>query len=241
MNAKVTYVGIIGNKEQENETITIRRLGVNEQDTYNVDEFLTMMKTEISSRAMPPAAKRHGMKTIAIIGAGPGGLMAAESLARLGYTVDVYDHKPSPARKFLMAGRGGLNITHSEPIDSFLQKYGEAAEFMRPMIGYFTPKICGSGAPNWAKKLLSAHRDASFLKVLNPPSSTLMAWTPEQPQCPHSSPPSLDRMEWKGELAFTTPEQKFIKADATILALGGHHGQNSDLMDHGSTNWKNTT
>ncbi|OIN87457.1 MAG: threonine--tRNA ligase [Alphaproteobacteria bacterium CG1_02_46_17] len=57
MNAKVTYVGIIGNKEQENGTITVRRLGVNEQETYTVDEFLTKMKEEIKTRALPPTPK----------------------------------------------------------------------------------------------------------------------------------------------------------------------------------------
>ena len=56
MNAKVTYVGIIGNKEQEEGTITVRRLGVNTQETFTVDEFLAKMKEEISSRALAPQA-----------------------------------------------------------------------------------------------------------------------------------------------------------------------------------------
>ena len=55
-------------------------------------------------------------RTIAIIGAGPAGLMAAKQAAHLGAQVDIYDRMPSVARKFLMAGRGGLNLTHSEPI-----------------------------------------------------------------------------------------------------------------------------
>ncbi|MGB8315168.1 MAG: NAD(P)/FAD-dependent oxidoreductase, partial [Aestuariivirga sp.] len=56
---------------------------------------------------------------VAVIGAGPSGLMAAEVLARGGAEVTVYDHMPAPARKFLLAGRGGLNLTHSEPLDTF--------------------------------------------------------------------------------------------------------------------------
>ncbi|MDB5642375.1 MAG: aminoacetone oxidase family FAD-binding enzyme, partial [Hyphomicrobiales bacterium] len=63
----------------------------------------------------------------AVIGAGPAGLMAAEEMAKAGLAVTVYDRMPSPARKFLMAGRGGLNLTHSEPLDSFLPRYGAAA------------------------------------------------------------------------------------------------------------------
>jgi predicted flavoprotein YhiN len=57
---------------------------------------------------------------IAVIGAGPAGLMAAERLAAHGLAVTVYDHMPSPARKLLMAGRGGLNVTHSESDDEAL-------------------------------------------------------------------------------------------------------------------------
>lgn len=66
--------------------------------------------------------------------------MAAETVAQRGFRVTVYDHKPSPARKFLMAGRGGLNITHSEPLDQFLKRYGEAADFLLPAIENFTPQ-----------------------------------------------------------------------------------------------------
>jgi uncharacterized flavoprotein (TIGR03862 family) len=80
------------------------------------------------------------MKSISIIGAGPAGLMAAETLAKRGFKVTVYDHKPSPARKFLMAGRGGLNITHSEPFEKFIARYGEASEFLRPSLENFTPE-----------------------------------------------------------------------------------------------------
>ena len=67
-------------------------------------------------------------RSIAIIGAGPAGLMAAERLITAGHRVTIYDRMPSPARKFLLAGRGGLNITHSEQLDHFLQRYGDAAE-----------------------------------------------------------------------------------------------------------------
>ena len=62
---------------------------------------------------------------VAVIGAGPAGLMAAEVLAAGGVQVDVYDAMPSAGRKFLLAGKGGMNITHSEPYERFVGRYNE--------------------------------------------------------------------------------------------------------------------
>ena len=76
----------------------------------------------------------------AVIGAGPAGLIAADVLSRAGARVTVFDHKPSPARKFLMAGRGGLNLTHSEPLEVFLTRYGAAREWLEPIIRAFPPE-----------------------------------------------------------------------------------------------------
>src|SRR6201996_9753206 len=78
-------------------------------------------------------------KTAAVIGAGPAGLMAAEILSAGGVAVTVYDRMPSVGRKFLMAGRGGLNLTHSEPFDIFLKRYGAAAAHLKPMLEAFPP------------------------------------------------------------------------------------------------------
>lgn len=74
-----------------------------------------------------------------IVGAGPAGLHAAGRLAEGGAEVTVYDRLPSPARKFLLAGRGGLNLTHSEPRPSFLARYGEAAGWLTPALDSFSP------------------------------------------------------------------------------------------------------
>src|SRR6266481_5075841 len=76
---------------------------------------------------------------VAIIGAGPAGLMAAEVLAGGGAGVTIYDRMPSVGRKFLLAGRGGLNLTHSEDLERLLGRYGAAAGPLRPAIEAFPP------------------------------------------------------------------------------------------------------
>src|SRR5215203_6788962 len=77
---------------------------------------------------------------VAVIGAGPAGLMAAEVLSRGGVRVTVYDAMPSAGRKFLMAGRGGLNLTHSEPLPTFLSRYREAMPHLKAAIEAFPPQ-----------------------------------------------------------------------------------------------------
>src|ERR1700689_1720869 len=77
---------------------------------------------------------------VASIGAGPAGLMAAEVLGQSGVEVAVYGAMPSVGRKFLMAGRGGLNLTHCEPLDTFLPRYREAAPKLATCIEAFPPE-----------------------------------------------------------------------------------------------------
>src|SRR5215469_17882122 len=77
--------------------------------------------------------------SVAVIGAGPAGLMAAEVSARGGANVTVYDAMPSAGRKFLMAGRGGLNLTHSEPLPAFLARYRDAAPKLEAAIHALPP------------------------------------------------------------------------------------------------------
>ncbi|MBB2921637.1 TIGR03862 family flavoprotein [Cellulomonas cellasea] len=94
------------------------------------------------------------MSTATVIGGGPAGLVAAEELARAGVTVTVYDRMPSPARKLLLAGHGGLNITHSEPREPFVGRYGSAADRLAPTLGVFGPQdlrdwCAGLGEPTF--------------------------------------------------------------------------------------------
>src|SRR5450759_2950043 len=90
-------------------------------------------------------ARRMGVRlnpgrSVAIIGGGPAGLMAAEAASNAGVRVDVYDAMPSAGRKFLMAGKGGLNLTHSEPPEAFLSRYGARRASLEPLLSGFGPE-----------------------------------------------------------------------------------------------------
>ena len=87
--------------------------------------------------------------SVIIIGGGPAGLMAAEVLSQAGVGVDLYDAMPTVGRKFLLAGRGGLNLTHSEPLEPFLARYGTAAHKSNPCSTAFGPDDLRA----WAKNL----------------------------------------------------------------------------------------
>src|SRR4051812_19351577 len=96
-----------------------------------------------------PGRDEAQRRRVAVVGGGPAGLMAAEVLSQAGVQVDVYDAMPSVGRKFLLAGKGGLNLTHSEPHDGFVARYGERRAFIEPMLQRF-------GAPQlreWAHGL----------------------------------------------------------------------------------------
>ena len=80
------------------------------------------------------------MSLVAIVGGGPAGLMAAEVLAEAGVAVHLYDAMPSVGRKFLLAGKGGLNLTHSEALPAFVQRYGERAAAVAPWLDAFGPE-----------------------------------------------------------------------------------------------------
>lgn len=86
-----------------------------------------------------PGAARARPRRVAIIGSGPAGLLAAERLAAAGHVVDIYEQMPSPARKLLMAGRGGLNLTHSEPFETFLTRYAPRHRLLERALNAFTP------------------------------------------------------------------------------------------------------
>ena len=89
------------------------------------------------------------MKKVMIVGAGPAGLMAAEVLSGAGVEVHVFDAMPSVGRKFLLAGKGGLNLTHAEPADLFVSRYGARRETIADLLQDFD----ASALRAWAKGL----------------------------------------------------------------------------------------
>ncbi|MGA7807181.1 NAD(P)/FAD-dependent oxidoreductase [Bradyrhizobium sp.] len=160
---------------------------------------------------------------VAVIGSGPAGLMAAEVLAQGGARVTVYDSMPSAGRKFLMAGRGGLNLTHSEELTAFLVRYGDAAPRLEAAITGFPP----DRLRQWSAALGQATFVGSSGRVFPQAfkaSPLLRAWLR---RLDASGVRFLFRHRWNGwdatgQLSFQTPDgQRAAEACATVLALGG--------------------
>src|SRR5580692_840410 len=160
---------------------------------------------------------------VAIIGAGPAGLMAAEVIAQGGASVTVYDAMPSAGRKFLMAGRGGLNLTHSEQLAAFLTRYREAMPQLAAAIEAFPP----DRLREWSEALGQATFVGSSGRVFPrafKASPLLRAWLR---RLDASGVQFALRHRWtgwdeNGHLLFQTPDgPRAIGARATVLALGG--------------------
>src|ERR1700759_2089627 len=115
------------------------------------------------------------MTSVAVIRGGPAGLMAAEVLAEGGCAVTVYEAMPSVGRKLLMAGRGGLNLTHSEPLEPFLARYGEAAPRLSPLIAAFPPAALTAWAEELGQPTFVGSSGRVFPKALKA-SPLLRAW-----------------------------------------------------------------
>jgi uncharacterized flavoprotein (TIGR03862 family) len=161
--------------------------------------------------------------SVAVIGGGPAGLMAAEVLSQQGVHVEVYDAMPSVGRKFLMAGKGGMNITHSEALPAFLERYGARREQIKPLLDIFSPDalrewIHGLGIATFvgtSGRVFPADMKAAPL---------LRAWLH---RLRGNGVVFHMRHRWTGwnaagDLCFATAEGgTTVQADAVVLALGG--------------------
>ncbi|WP_158921788.1 TIGR03862 family flavoprotein [Acidisphaera sp. S103] len=162
-------------------------------------------------------------QTAAVIGAGPAGLMAAETLARAGQTVTLYDQMPSVGRKLLMAGRGGLNLTHAEPLPVFLSRYGTARAWLEPIISNFPPEAV-IGWCNGLEQPTFTGSSARVFPATMKSSPLLRAWLR---RLADQGARLRVRHRWAGwdaerNLCFHTPNGVVLdRPDVTILALGG--------------------
>jgi len=163
------------------------------------------------------------VKIVAVIGGGPAGLMAAEVLAQGGVRVELFDAMPSVGRKFLLAGVGGMNITHAEPFESFLSRYRARATAIRPLLEAFSPNaLCG-----WIHGLgietFVGSSGRVFPKDMKA-APLLRAWLHRLRE---SGVRFHVRHRWlgwadDGALRFATPQgERAVQADAVVLALGG--------------------
>ncbi|WP_291624262.1 TIGR03862 family flavoprotein, partial [Bradyrhizobium sp.] len=160
---------------------------------------------------------------IAVIGAGPAGLMAAEVLAQGGARVTVYDAMPSAGRKFLMAGRGGLNLTHSEPLPQFMARYREAAPKLHTAVAAFPPDALRAWSEALGEPTFVGTSGRVFPKAFKA-SPLLRAWLRRLDAAGVRFAFRHRWMGWDGEgrLLFRTPDGvAAVAADATVLALGG--------------------
>lgn len=160
---------------------------------------------------------------VAVIGAGPAGLMAAEILAKGGAQVTVYERMPSVGRKFLLAGRGGLNLTHSEPLDQFLARYREATPYLRDAIEAFPPDALRAWSDSLGQPTFVGSSGRVFPQVFKA-SPLLRAWLRRLDQLGVEFALRHRWTGWnaKGDVQFETPGgPTSSRPDATIIALGG--------------------
>lgn len=166
---------------------------------------------------------KNNIITVAVIGGGPAGLMAAEVMSRAGIRVDVYDAMPSVGRKFLMAGKGGMNITHSEPPARFLSRYGSRSEKLAPMLESFGPDALRAWVHDLGIDTFIGSSGRVFPTDMKA-APLLRAWLHRLRE---AGVHFHMRHRWSGfgdenKLRFDAPRGELIvQADAVVLALGG--------------------
>jgi hypothetical protein len=163
------------------------------------------------------------LKTAAVIGGGPAGLMAAEALARGGVQVDLYDAMPSVGRKFLLAGVGGMNITHAEPFDAFASRYGVRTSFIRPLLKSLPPDQLREWIHGLGIETFVGSSGRVFPRDMKA-APLLRAWLHRLRESGVRFHVRHRWLGWSddGALRFTTRQGEMAtRADAVVLALGG--------------------
>ena len=163
------------------------------------------------------------MAEVAVIGGGPAGLIAAESLAQAGLAVSVYDRMPSVGRKFQLAGRGGLNLTHSEPLGRFLDRYGPARPVLAPAIEAWPPDALRSWCAELGQETFVGSSGRVFPRAFKA-TPLLRAWLVRLAGMGVRVHAGHRWVGWddSGALRFATAAgEAQVRPAATVLALGG--------------------
>src|SRR6185312_2491632 len=161
--------------------------------------------------------------TAAVIGAGPAGLMAAETLARAGVRVTMYERMPSVARKFLLAGRGGLNLTHSDELPRFISRYGDASPLLRRAVEEFPAATLRAWSDELGQPTFVGSSGRVFPKAFKT-SPLLRAWLRRLNELgvTFALRHRWDGWDEAGRLRFLCGDEEITaKSDVTVLALGG--------------------
>ena len=172
---------------------------------------------------MPHAPLAQSRISACIIGGGPAGLMAAEVLSQAGVAVEVYDAMPSVGRKFLMAGKGGLNITHSEPGEEFIARYGQHRDDLQSSLQCFDANALRDWVHTLGIETFIGSSGRVFPREMKA-APLLRAWLS---RLRSSGVRFHVRHRWlgwndAGQLRFRTPQGEVpVTADAVVLALGG--------------------
>lgn len=160
---------------------------------------------------------------VAIVGAGPAGLMAAEVLAQNGMQVDLYDAMPTAGRKFLMAGKGGMNITHAEPFADFITRYGAHRSDIEPLLQAFSPQALRDWIHGLDIATFVGTSGRVFPKDMKA-APMLRAWLHRLRGLGVQFHMRHRWCGWDtvGALRFNAPDgERLMQADITVLALGG--------------------
>lgn len=165
----------------------------------------------------------HHSAKLAIVGGGPAGLMAAEVANAAGLQVDVYEGKGSVGRKFLLAGKGGLNLTHSEPFDKFVRRFGARSEHVEPWLHAFDADALREWARGLGVETFIGSSGRVFPADLKA-APLLRAWVRRLRENGVRFHAHHYCLGWdaQGALRFATPDgERSVLAEATVLALGG--------------------
>lgn len=172
--------------------------------------------------AIPDVKDQDREDFVAVIGGGPAGLAAAERIAQSGHAVRIFDRMPTPGRKLLMAGRGGLNLTHSEPLDRFIERYGGSAGRLAPIVRAFPPDALREWARTLGVETFVGSSGRVFPTGLKA-SPLLRAW---RRRLEDAGATFHTRHCWEGfeggALSFIADGRTLrLRPRATVLALGG--------------------